>query len=354
MKTKYLLPLCCAIMVMDSSALAWGGRGHHTICSAAVHLVKNQELKNFLTYRPHVMGHLCNVPDIYWKSLGPKISELGNPTHYIDPDVIGVKIKDMPLELDKIVENYTGKDNQFKTGRKIFSVPNDMGTLWWRADQFVRNIISLKDSFTGAVAPSNFKEEQDENLPYNKTVYQMMLNMGILGHYVGDASQPFHATADSDGWAIGHGGIHSYYEEITVTRFGSDLEKLIVTEAEKLKTPKWLGQSTLNIMKSLSEMAFAEQAELLKLDPLIKKSELKMEKGMELKTPAERKSPEEGFKSFKTLIVKEMARSSLALAFLWQDSYEKLGKPSLSKYRSFKYPLTPDFIAPDYFKTESK
>ena len=89
---KMNLLLLFSVIFLSLQTLAWGGRGHHAICSAAPHLVKDDSLKNFLKFRPHTMGHLCNIPDIYWKSIGPDVSDLGNPTHYIDPELIGLKI----------------------------------------------------------------------------------------------------------------------------------------------------------------------------------------------------------------------------------------------------------------------
>ena len=70
-------------------AMAWGGRGHHSICSAAVHLVQDDHLREFLSSRPHIMGHLCNIPDTYWRSLPPTVSKSGDAGHYIHLEMIG-------------------------------------------------------------------------------------------------------------------------------------------------------------------------------------------------------------------------------------------------------------------------
>lgn len=352
---KMNLLLILTFIFVSQQLLAWGGRGHHAICSAAPHLIKDDSLKNFLKFRPHTMGHLCNIPDIYWKSIGADVSDLGNPTHYIDPEIIGMKVNQVPLDIQSIINKYTGTDNLYKKTNKIFSIPKEFGTLWWRADQFFRLISDLKPSFSSAELPKNNKDEQDEKLVYNQSVYNMMLYMGLMGHFVGDASQPFHATADHDGYGTGHGGIHSYYEEQIVSNFGPDLEKLIIDAAKKIKDKKLVTGSALEIMQHLSDLSAKDQEQVLKNDPLIKKSEVINEKGMEIKTPAVRSPSAVGFAKLKDLIVLHMARSAVVLAHFWDESFHNAGSPSLQAYRSYRYPHTPDFIPPDYItKPEAK
>lgn len=303
----------------------------------------------------HALGHLCNIPDIHWKSLGSETSDLGNPSHYIDPEIIGLKITEIPLELKTIVDKYTGSENQFKGKNKIFSIPQEMGTLWWRADQFFRLIVDLKNVYPNALSPKNSKEEQDEKLPYNQSVYQMIVYMGLLGHFVGDASQPFHTTADFDGYAAGHGGIHSYYEEQIISHFGADFEKLIVDKAKTIKDKKLTEGSPLQIMQYLTSLSNKDRDTVLKLDPMIKKSEVKSEKGMDIRTAAVRKPTEAGYSALKDLVILHMARSAFVLAHLWDEGYHDAGSISLQNYRSYRFPHTPDFIPPDYIgKVETK
>jgi hypothetical protein len=108
-------------------------------------------------------------------------------------------------------------------------------------------------------------------------------------------------------------------------------------------------------MQHLSLLASKDIEKALKLDPILKKSELKNEKGMDIKTPAVRRPPDIGFKKYKDLIVLHMARSAVALAHLWDQSFRDAGSPSLQAYRSYRYPHTPEFIPPDYIgKIESK
>lgn len=338
------------LMLLSSQAFAWGGRGHNTICEVAVFLVKEPSLKEYLQNKPQMMGHVCNMPDFYWKSLGSDVSKLGNPTHFIDVEVIDLPVDKIPLEFKQIVEKYTGTDNKFKKeGSKIFSIPTEFGSVWWRADQFVRRIAGLEKDFAEAKLPANSKEEQDNELPYNKLAFKMVVEMALMGHFVGDTSQPFHTTADYDGYAAGHGGIHAYFEDTAVGYFDGDLHARILKEARAMKNPAFLKPKTvIEKMRTLSEISRAEIPKILKVDPIIKKSTVIKERGMEIRTAAERQEGKVGFKRFEKFIVTDMARGALLLANLWDESYVKAGRPKLAAYKSYKYPFTVDFVEPDY------
>lgn len=342
------------LLLGSGSAWAWGGRGHNAICEVAVHLIEDKALKEFMQARPHMLGHVCNIPDIYWKSLDGEARKLGDPTHYFDPEILGLKTKDIPLDYAKIIADYTGKPNAFKAGATIFSVANELGSNWWRADQFMRRLKERKSAFAQVKPPENSKQQFDDQNEFNNLVYQTIVDMGLLGHFVGDNSQPFHVTSDHDGWFSGHGGIHSYYEDAVVAQFDGDLNAEILKKARTIKNSKSAKSflspaTTVEKMKALGVISQSEIALVFKKDPILEKSEQKEEKGMFNRIkPAKRKSAAEGLKAFRPLILTQMSRSALLLAHLWDEAFAELNKPKLSAYKSYRYPLSPEFVPPDY------
>lgn len=343
--------LVCLFFFTSTQAMAWGGRGHDAICRVASFLVKEPGLQEYLRHKPQMMGHLCNMPDFYWKSLGGEANQLGNPTHFIDVEIIGLPVKDITTDYKKLVAEFTGKPDKFKNdGSTIKSIPREFGSNWWRADQFMRIIAGLAKEFSLAAPPTNYKEEQNENLPYNKLSYQLVVNMGLMGHFVADNSQPFHTTADYDGYAAGHGGIHAFLEDAVVGQFDGDLDYLVLKEARTMKNPTFLKPATvIEKMKALSIISNGEIPKVLKVDPIKKKSTVVNEKGMQIKTQAEREPASVAFKKMKPLIVTEMARGAVLLAHMWDEAYAKAGKPKLGAYKLYKYPFTVDFVPPDYY-----
>jgi hypothetical protein len=339
------------LLLLSSNVFAWGGKGHDLICHAAVHAVKNKKLKEFLSSREHIMGHLCNIPDIYWRGLGGEANQLGSPTHFIDVEITGMKVSDIPNDFKKIVTDFTGKKNQFKEGT-IYSVPTEFGSNWWRADQFFRLATeSLKEAKAGS------PEDKNENSSYNKGIYNFIVNAGLMGHFVGDNSQPFHTSADYDGWNSGHGGIHGYYEEGIVAAADQSLYAKIVAEALKIQKSKPLfltAKTPLEKMKALGEISNKDMKKILALDIIKTKSTESDEHGMKKRVQAVREPAEKVFKKFEPLLITHMGRAVASIANMWDNIYIEAGEPDLTAYRSFKYPLTPDFVAPDYFDTKAE
>lgn len=350
MKCFWRVSLTLILSLVGTKVLAWGGRGHDSICQAAAFLVKNPHLRELLQNRPHMMGHLCNIPDTYWRSLAPDLRKLGDPGHFINAENLGLRLSELPTDFRAIVDTYTGQEIKTKDGKKMMSVPEELGSNWWRTDQFYRRALSDAVNVSQQTAPQNSKEEQNEEFPYNKSFYSMMINMGLMGHFIGDASQPLHSTSDYDGYAANHGGLHGYYEDAVVSFFDADLVSRIVKKAKSIKSPKWTSKKTLvENMKIFSELSLDDLKDMIRLDPIINPSVLKIEKGMSLKTPAERQPASVGFKKFEKMILEEMARSSYLLAHCWDEIYKAAGEPPAKSYKLFRFPLMPEFVVPDYF-----
>lgn len=343
-----LFVLSFSISIFPLETSAWGGRGHDTICEAAVFLVKEKELKKFLQSRPQVMGHLCNIPDTQWRNESGDVRAAGDPTHFIDPEMLGYTPKTMPLDLDKLKKEFTGKTNALDEKDVIHSVTRQVGSVYWRVDQFMRILAGLKADFSQSALPRGKQEEQNDSLAFNQAVYKFLTTAGILGHYVADTAQPWHNTADYDGFLSGHGGIHGYYENEIVSEMDGDLISKVLKKARSLKVPGIEKGTYLERMRNFSAIAFGEIDQIKKMDPIIKKSEYKNEKGLRIKADAERKPAQTVVKKFEPMILTQMARASVFLAQLWDEAYREAGKPDLKAYRSWKYPFKVDFIYPDY------
>lgn len=333
-----------------SQSWSWGGRGHHAICEAAVFLVKSPSLKEFLLNKPQIVGHLCNVPDTYWKSLPSDIRKIGDSAHYVNPEKIGLKPAEVPTDYKKIIETYTGKPSKENEAKTLFSVPEELGSNWWRADQFYRLSVEAGKKIKAAKPPKDSKEERDDDHPYNQAFFNMLVYMGLMGHFVGDNSQPFHNTSDYDGYSANHGGIHAYYEDSIVAQLGPNLTDQIVKKARAWKSQKFTEQkSVVENMRALASISISEVREVYKLDPILKPSFIKIERGMSLKTAAQRRPASDAVGKMSPLVIKQMARASYLLAHLWDEIYNQAGEPPVKSYKSYRYPFTPDFVAPDYY-----
>lgn len=362
---KISLYLVSLVIFQCSSVWAWGGRGHHAICHHAVFLMKEKGLRDFFKARPQVLGHLCNTPDIHWKNQGGEQNRIGSPTHWLNPETIGLTLEKLPDDYKKIVKKYTGKPHKTEANKTLHNVPGELGSLWWRAEQFWKRGIAEGEKIGKSKPPVNKAEEQDTALPYNKALFGMMVNLGLMGHFVGDASMPFHSTIDHDGYLAGHGGIHWFYEDANVNEQDETFESKIIPEAKKLqaladsevksereKVQFLIEKNPIERMRQLSIISVKEINPILEIDKVKVASEKPNKEGS-LKKPAERLTAEETKAAMEPLIIQQLARSAALLAQFWDEAYTKAGRPDLTAYRSYQYPFTPEFVPPDYYDVHS-
>ncbi len=316
-------------------AFAWGERGHHLICEVASRLVQEKGLVSFMNRRGHMMGHVCNLPDVQWKSLGA-VAKPGDAAHFMDPENLGYAIGNVPTDFATIVKS---------TGKPAAEVADLLGSLWWRTDQFARRAQSFAATAKAAKFPSG-KEEQDDSHPYNAAVHGMLVSFGLMGHFVGDASMPYHNTADYDGWGKARGGIHAYYETFSVNAIDlslvTDVEKAALEQRDGKLFPPEKG-TVLERMRELSTLSMKDLPLVEAADEIYTPS-----KSGPPKVFAKRPPDENGAKVFRKIIVPQLARSALLLAAFWDDSYRAGGRPALGGYKSYRYPMFTEYVPLDY------
>jgi hypothetical protein len=343
LKAAFLPAFCLVTSVLwanPRTAQAWGYRGHQAICVAATWLVQNPDLRAYLKHRSDEMGYLCNIPDVYWRSQDENHS--GDPGHYFDIDVLKIAPEQMPETYEEVLKK---EGIPLDSKKAVTDATVKFGALFWRANQFYQLAIKDGSAINQRKPPKNHYDEQDWDLPYNESVFKMTVMMGILGHYPGDDSMPYHVTSNRDGWNNGHGGVHSYYEQDIVNEIPLDLDQKIYKQAQKLPWP----DAKKSVVARLVSLALLSEADIKKADEadhFIKPSEGSKKA---VRRPAIKEYPK-----FQDLIVVQMARSAKMLAQFWDEIYVAAGKPDLTPYKSYKFPTQPRFIPMDFVPLNKK
>ena len=341
---RYLLFLILVLgTLIPHAGYSWGARGHALVCESAIHLVKNENLKHFLMTKMQGLSYLCNLPDTYWRGL-PEAS-IGGPTHFFETDIVGMTFDEIPpnasfADVEKMVK---GKINTHQN-RPLQEASREMGSSWWRAEQFVRLATEA-----GKKGKKKVKLERDDD-----DLYTMWIMMGLLGHFVGDNAQPFHTTKNYDGWDTGNGGIHSYYENELVNQLPAEALVDVIrasSDAQK-ELPLAPTKGTVELMRALAILSHKDIKILLSKDPVTKPSKVYLPKGMEIKTEAQRKSPLLAMKAFQPHLVSHLSRGASLLAQLWDKIYLDAGEPRLDKNQSYRFPHQFPFVAPDYLSSK--
>ncbi|MCX6126024.1 MAG: zinc dependent phospholipase C family protein, partial [Proteobacteria bacterium] len=187
---KYLVPAafaasCVASVFTGNSAVyAWGQKGHQIINKVAVSMVNNPEAKQFIQANQAQITAFASTPDTRWKSGASGAEE--KPLHWFEIDgysksALGEGVADL---LFSHAQQKLGGEFVTKYGK----------AMWRTSDLYAQLVTALKQ----------------------KDWSRAIQIGGVMGHYVGDMTQPMHATSDYDGQSIGKPGIHRYYETTLV------------------------------------------------------------------------------------------------------------------------------------------
>ncbi|MBI3552506.1 MAG: hypothetical protein HY077_08300 [Elusimicrobia bacterium] len=329
------------VLLSPGPGFCWGERGHNAIARVAAMRLDDPALRGFFQAKALQLGHLANIPDTSWRKLGPEVEALNAPTHFLNADEWTDDIASLPLDYSQAKKSVDGLKS------RADAKPIDLfesGTVIWRAEQLFER---MTDSFKKA------KSEEPGSKGFKAAVQQALVYGGLMAHFVGDASQPYHNTADHDGYGTGEGGIHSFFESavlnVETPALELDVFETLPTAAAALDCDRMMDDGAecrrlagACVTRELSARALARVGEVRRADaPLV----LEPSVG---KKAAKRKSADEAAPAFRPIIEWQLALAAGALRWLWREAWQRGGRPDLSKAQTFDYALAPDFVEPDY------
>ncbi len=358
---KTLAAALIAGVIVPQSGFAWGERGHDTITRVAARLLAARiatgtPLATQLGRREYMLGHLANIPDILWRNQGQEIEKVNAPTHFLDLEYVSPELKFATVPktpkgaLARMKELCASRPGGYACPTKPDAALDESsaGTAPWRIAQLYRMTVeSLKASKAGQKIDS-------------AAVDRAFVTAGIMSHFVGDLGNPYHATANYDGWDTAQGGIHGYFEGSVVATYRMAFEQEVYDAAlagggfERAMQQIPAGERStqardpfaIGVVLALDSRSHLDEANALdKTFAVLKPSGVGPD-GKRM--AAERRDPSELRAKFHDLIVARMATAAEALANLWFMAWEDAGKPDFKGYQSFAYPIAPEFIAPDY------
>ncbi len=344
---------------------AWGERGHHLITRVAARILTLSDTKDnpigesFLA-KEHMLGHLANVPDIVWRSMGDAVEAQNGPTHYLDIEYITTDPSTAVLPRTK-AEMEAGMKKLCTAKPKGYKCPDEKGAepkadMAGTAPFRILQITTLiQESFQKAA------EEQKKSAPAESQIKKHLddafFYAGILSHFVGDLANPYHTSRDYNGFDINQGGVHAYFESDTVNSFDLGFDMEVYTKAIELKDLAVLikfSEQKQKLTTDYLDIAYAQTKESFSMLKSVQELDLKHavtklgnnDKGLKIK--AERKPADQVTAYFRPVIRDRLAQGAATLAYLWRQAWENGGKPNLMAYRSYDYRTTPDFIQPNF------
>lgn len=188
-----------------SHALAWDCEGHRAVNQLALAslptnfpaFVKTPEAKERVAFLACEPDRWRNTPDL-------PLKHYSFPDHYLDleqlgdyglkPEMLPVFRYDFVGQLALIRQAHPEKFPSPAAGKNEDHTRELVGFLPWA---IVENYAKLKSGFSYLKA---FEEEGGTPEEIANAQANIIYTMGVMGHYVGDASQPLHSTVHHHGW----------------------------------------------------------------------------------------------------------------------------------------------------------
>lgn len=199
MRAKTFLAVVLAGSAIAGSALAWGSTGHR--------IIGEEGIRALPVYLPPFMrstraitdvGEYAREPD-RWRNAGKTHDDDRDPAHFINLNddgttLAGIALEDLPDTREAFEQALAAKGaTLFKSGYLPYAeidgyqqIVKDMAL--WRIDSYMETHESDRTKRAWYHADRVRREELT------------LRDIGILAHYVGDATQPMHVSIHYNGW----------------------------------------------------------------------------------------------------------------------------------------------------------
>ena len=163
-------------MLAAGRAWCWGPEAHELITRKAIPLLP-AEMKTFYEMNSRYIVPMSNLPDDWRESHKPEVG----PQHYIDLDLLG----EPPFT--RLVVDRAEAEKRFGKQKLL-----DAGVLPWAIVERYHKLVAAMKAVD---------------------LVEIVVQSGVIAHYVGDAHVPFHATKFYNGKTPAQKGIHFRWEE---------------------------------------------------------------------------------------------------------------------------------------------
>lgn len=201
LKTALAAVACAAALAVPAAVLAWGNTGHRMIGMVAV-MSLPEELPAFVRTPGAAadVGELAREPD-RWKGAGQPHDRERDTAHFVDLSDDGHVINDKGVSIDALPELKSQYDAALvAAGLDV----NDAGYLPYAImdgyQQLVRDFAYWRVLTAQEARETDAERRAWYRVDRERREALILRDMGVLGHYVGDGSQPHHTTIHYNGW----------------------------------------------------------------------------------------------------------------------------------------------------------
>jgi hypothetical protein len=199
-------------MVLVQQSAAWGSDGHRMINRLAAAALPS-DVPEFLRSPATLdaMEYYGPEPDRWRGSTEPESNAAGAPEHFIDLEWAELIDGPFPRRRYDFVRALLAAQ---KNHVGIDLTPEKVGLQPWVTTEYYERIKAAMREYRGLTAAKK------DTAPVE---HEIVFLCGIMGHFVGDASQPLHTTIQYNGWIGGNPNgyttehrIHAQFESVFV------------------------------------------------------------------------------------------------------------------------------------------
>jgi hypothetical protein len=193
------------LLLTTPSAFAWGPEGHSMINQLAAEKLP-ADVPAFLKTPAAIaeIAYLGPEPDRWRSPLEPELNSAQAPEHFIDLEYADMVGKLPRKRFDYIAALYAAGLIHPDMARELR--PERAGLLPYEATEVFERLQAALRAYR------NLKAKNVDTVPVEQAA---IFYAGWLGHYVGDGSQPLHATQNYNGWTM-KDNPHNYANDHTI------------------------------------------------------------------------------------------------------------------------------------------
>ena len=277
------------ILLVPAALFAWGEKGHLMINLVALDAAASR-LPPFMNAAREQVIFNAYEPDRWREEGRTPLNVAQEVDHYLDSEKWG-SVLTLPADRYAFLQQLADRKGDLRTGGLAYAI--------------IENYSRLVNAFRNW---RNAKTAGDRESSRANAVYVA----GVMGHYVGDGSQPMHLTIHHHGWVgtvpnprnfTKDSGIHSRYETAYVNA---------AIDASKVRPRVHAPERLPNVWGSIKQYLAATFSELEPMYELEKTGEFNPEK------PRPRGTE---------FIEAELSRAGTLLAALWYTAWLESGEP---------------------------
>lgn len=233
-----VLALSAAVCPMPASA--WGEKGHYIVAEAATFALPTDMPPFFYEAFPQIVWEAYD-PD-RWKGAGESLDAVNPPDHFLDWEYVsGLKLSP---------DRYRFIDQLYKSGtlRRHGIFNSTPGFLPWRIAELAERLTHEWRQWRASAPGSSERRFIEADI---------VREAGVLGHYVGDASNPHHTTLNYNGWVPenpnGYAtdcGVHDRFERYFISHAVSTADVVPRVTAKPVLRGNYFGAALDEIRES--------------------------------------------------------------------------------------------------------